>query len=1030
MRVLGAFYLILAVSAIVPMAWGATPHARPAGGRTAAPAGSTRTLAVDTGRHIDVNQISMPVTNVGSFGWDFGNRNLVYPKGSGRTALFAAGLWLGGQVGGETRVTVAEYSSEYGPGAMIGDAVDDPARPEYRVYKVARWSGRPADSAHVERTAAERAADPQLDSLAHHSWSEYMAGAAPHGAPWRLHRLPNTATADPGDSVDVPGPDVLGDQMLWCVFNDADPALHTGSGGRTMPLGVEVRQTVFAYDRPGPLGSTVFLRYQLRNRGNQTIGEMRTSVWGDFDIGGSHDDLAGCMESRSLGYMYNASNTDYVYGSAAPAPGFDLLAEHYSPILGRNTGMDSFIRYVDDSAHPTNAGESFNAMRGLQHDGTPIVDPTSGQQTTFMVTGDPVPVSGWLDGPSSDRRILCTSGPWTLAPGDSMTLWVALVIGQADTPIGSVAALRCADDYVQSIFDAGFAEPFAAPPSCIVPPANCPRSSDWWGEQCAAGTGFSPADWLAIARRADSLSVVFDFSGSPSRAEYCAVLSGPSPTARDSAKRNYLALLSNVAAGDLGLIPSDGQPARLARATHVGVPPLTPNLIGQMIQDKPDSIRFWGAFYDNRVPDHRRAYDGVNAGLPYFGGGAGTGWEFSGGTINPSTMPDSFATVELRFSRTATQRAYRFLRLVKASDGGAPPQGSAYLYAGSHDVNFTCWDVTNGVQLEAAFVERCLTADDGTILGPASQPATFDSTWAPDVSGEVSREYLFVLRRPYGGSPVVPGIGHDGALTDDSQPLLYALWARLRAASDVVDDGDVFRFEHGYPATGSAERLFQWLEPLALSDTSVVNQYRAFAAGAADVNRGLGIGAVCGDPTPVAGALIEVRTERGYVTLRWLLDLPAAAARLEFRTPGGVWLEAGPARVEGRTVTATDLLYDDGAGRRWYRLAIAAPVGLARTDSVSIRTAVPSALALVGVRPNPSVDGRPRLEFTLPEAGSVRIEVYDLVGRRVAVREAARMDAGTQFIEIAPGSRLRAGIYFVRLRFGAEQRTARLIVVN
>lgn len=1027
MRLPGALCLAFAVSALVPVAWGAPPRARLGAERIAQPLGTVRSLTVDAGRHIDINLVDMPVTNVGPFGWDLDARSLVYPKGSGRTALFAAGLWVGGRVGGEPRVTVADYASEYGPGAMVGNAADDPARPAYRVYKVARWTGSPTDSAHVERTAAERAADPQLDSLAHHSWSEYMAGAAPHGAPWRLYRLPNTATADPSDSVDVPGPDVLGDQMLWCVFNDADPALHTYYGDASAPLGIEVRQTVFAYDRPGPLGSTVFLRYQLRNRSNDTIAEMRTSVFGDFDIGGTHDDLAGCMESRSLGYMYNSRNADYVYGPAAPALGFDLLAEHYSPILGRNTGMDSFIRYVDDSAQPGSGVEAFNAMLGLQHDGTPIVDPTSGQATTFMVTGDPVSGSGWLDGPSSDRRILCTSGPWTLAPGDSLTLWVALVIGQADTPTGSVAALGCADDYIQSVFDAGFTEPFLAPPVCFLPPVNCPRSSNWWAEQCAAGGGFSAPEWLAIARWADSTSAVFAFADPQSSAEHCSILSGPWPTARDSAKREYLALLSNVAAGELGLIPGDGAPVRLSRGTELLVPPLLPTLVAQLIQDRPDSIRLMDARYENRVLDHPRAYDGVNVGLPFFSGGAGTGWDFFGGTLDSSSIPDSFATVELRFSGTATQRAYRFFRLEQAG-GSAPAIGRGYHYGGFRTVNLQAWDVAHNQQLDIAFVERMVTDADGTYLPPAQQPASQDSTWSPTAEPLGGREYLFVLRRPYSDTPK-PSITIDGALANNTLPLLYTLWARLRDASAVVDDGDLFRFVFGYPPTVSAERLLDWLEPLALSDTLVAGQYRAFAAGVADVNRGLGIGAVCGDPTPVAGALIEARTDQGYVTLRWLLNMPATAARLEVRNEWGVWLDWGPAQVEGRIVTATGFFYDDGSGRQWYRLAIAAPIGLARTDSVSITTAFPTALSLVGVWPNPSVDGRPRVEFVLPEAGTVRIEVYDLTGRRVAEREAG-MDAGTQFIEIAPGSRLRAGVYFVRLRFGSEQRTARLVVVN
>src|SRR5574341_683633 len=101
-------------------------------------------------------------------------------------------------------------------------------------------------------------------------------------------------------------------------------------------------------------------------------------MWGDFDIGGTHDDLAGCMESRSLGFMYNGPGTDAQFGDAVPAIGFDLLAEHYSAALGRNTGMDAFVRFIDDSSEPQAAEGSYNAMRGLETDGgQPGVDPAT-----------------------------------------------------------------------------------------------------------------------------------------------------------------------------------------------------------------------------------------------------------------------------------------------------------------------------------------------------------------------------------------------------------------------------------------------------------------------------------------------------------------------------------------------------------------------------------------------------------------------------------------------------------------------------
>src|SRR5215510_3237811 len=71
--------------------------------RTAKPA---RRAVVDNAKAIDINNISMFITNTGSFAWDktTGNAGLEFPKGTGKTAVFAAGLWMGATVGGQTRV--------------------------------------------------------------------------------------------------------------------------------------------------------------------------------------------------------------------------------------------------------------------------------------------------------------------------------------------------------------------------------------------------------------------------------------------------------------------------------------------------------------------------------------------------------------------------------------------------------------------------------------------------------------------------------------------------------------------------------------------------------------------------------------------------------------------------------------------------------------------------------------------------------------------------------------------------------------
>src|SRR5262245_39545260 len=455
----------------------------------ARPYGTARPQAVqvtDSDRRIDINQINMFVTNTGSTAFDFElqDAGLFYPRGTTKSAVFASGLWMGGKVGppgpNQIRVALAEYSQEYGAGTIVDNAgtpePDNPNRPEYIVYKVVRLTGvrndagQLLDTLRVNRTEEERSIDPFMDPIAHHSWAEYRQ-AIPFGAPWRLYRLPDTATPAPNDSVDVPGTDVLGDQMLWCVYNDLEPEDHKNDAGSTLPLGVEVQQTTFAFNRQGALGLTLFMRYRLINKSGSAINEMFVSQWSDPDLGGAAgftDDLVGCDtlpdqtgKPRSLGYIYNATNNDGGYGSAPPALGYDFFQG--PKVAGTPLPLSSFNKYINGT-DPQSSSQTYNYMRGLYPDGTLIVDPF-GVPTRFMVAGDPVEPTpdGWLDSAPADRRLLLTAGPFTMAPGDTQDVVVGLVIGQGADRLSSVAALRFNDEFAQDAFDKNFDLPSPPP---------------------------------------------------------------------------------------------------------------------------------------------------------------------------------------------------------------------------------------------------------------------------------------------------------------------------------------------------------------------------------------------------------------------------------------------------------------------------------------------------------------------------------------------------------------------------------------
>jgi len=1010
----------------------ALPPGRSTPARTATPFGAR---SHDVHRRIDANRMNMFTTNYGHLAWDVatGSAGLVWPRGTNQASVFASGLWLGCTVNGQRRVVVAEYSSEYGPGGMVGGTFDDPNRPAYRTYKVARWTGDPADSAHVVRTPAELAADPLLDPLAHHAWSEYMEGAAPYGAPWRTYRLPNTATPDPTDSLEVPGPDVLGDQMLWCVYNDADPANHTNNAGNSTPLGVEIQQTVFAFDRPDNLGDVVFLRFRILNRGGNTLEGLHVALWSDPDLGGFTDDLVGCDVGRALGFCYNAQQTDLIYGFPPPAVGYVLLRGPLDPATGTPLGMTAFSKYIG-GADPTAVQETYNYMHGLLPDGSPVIDPTTGQPTRYFHPGDPVTGQGWLDANPADRRMMITSGPSRLLPGEAQEVWAAIAMARGGDHLSSVGAVRCVSDLARNAYAQGFSPlPGPAPACSTSGVTNCPKPLSYWALECAAGgTGQLTAQQLAqVASFVNGRATLFDWPVDPLGA-FCATLSPPgAPDLRQEARSEFAAFLANFAGSQLDLSIGGGQRIWLNPGTGIDCPPLRARTIGDLAAPVDLTPTLIDGAYLNDNQEHRRALAGVNWGGPVFDGGGGTSWDFFGGTLDPFSEPDSFTTVEFRFDNTpgAGQKAYRFLRLERASDRGAPPQGRSYLYGGFHPVNFTCWDATNNVQLEAAFVERCVTDDAGTILPPGSQVATFDSTWAPDDSDVGGREYLFAIRRPYGGLPS-PAIAADGSIVNDSQPLLYALWARLRTPNDVIDTGDAFRFLWGRPPSPGADSLLVALEGQPLSDPAVRQAYQDVRDCLSQINAGIGIGFTCASgPTPTLVSLVSVEATADRVVVRWQAGEPGLIATVERRVEGEEWISLGRVAADGTgLLSLEDPTVIPGATYD-YRLAVETAAGVEHLGEARVSVPRAFALAFLGARPNPG-DGRLVLSFTLATGEPVRLELLDVAGRRVLVRDLAGLAPGSQTVALENAARLPAGIYLVVLRQGGQRVTGKAALVR
>ena len=395
------------------------------------------TQSTDNTQTIGANNIRMFVTNTGSFAWDKGAAGqpagFEFPKGTGKTALFAAGLWLGCKINGNQRLAVSEYSDEYQPGSAVGGyPPDDPSKAEYKVYSLNRVYTDP-----VARDAA---------------LADYNTGAVPHGAP--------PVPLNPDGTLGV-----LGDQMMWAVYNDLDSTAHTNrADGLRKAMGVEVQQTTFAFAAQGALNNTIFIKYKFINRGPWFLDQMYASQWSDPDLGGATDDLVGCDVAKSIGFVYNATNNDGQYGTNVPSVGFDFFK---GPIVGGSPlGLASFNKYIN-ATDPNTADKTYNYMLGLDASGNTIIDPTTGSATKFQVSGDPATGSGWLDSNPADRRMMLSTGPFSMAPGDSQEIVVGIVVGQSVNRTASVALMKFYDDAAQAAYNLNFNVPPPPDPPAV-----------------------------------------------------------------------------------------------------------------------------------------------------------------------------------------------------------------------------------------------------------------------------------------------------------------------------------------------------------------------------------------------------------------------------------------------------------------------------------------------------------------------------------------------------------------------------------
>jgi hypothetical protein len=458
---------------------------------------------------LDINNVRALLMNGGDMWWDRGSGTARYevPKGSGKNALYAGSIWVGGYDEQENlKVCAQTYrqggGNDYWPGPLdLQTASIEKAQcSEWDKF----WKINKSDLLafnELIKSGVEVSVDNQIyrDII---QWPAAGNEDALGKSGTQLSFLQNKRGSDTyAPFVDANGngiyewrrgdyPAILGDQFVWWVFNDAG-AVKTET--ETGAIGMEIQTSAFAFSTKNYLNDATFINYRLINRGNLDLRRTYMATWTDADLGYAYDDYIGCDTARSLGILYNAKTPDGTgdvthYGNQIPMVGVDFfIGPKLDTIIDdvyqiRDTLGMTVFNYFNNGTGPTgnpNGGvEIYRLMTGFNRIGNPIQNDQSlgsgstgfgpGNATPFVYPGNPNNPAEWSQCqcrvpydiiPDGDRRFIHSSGPFTLYSGgivNDITIGAVWVSDVGGCGTGTFARIRAADDLAQRLFNDKF----------------------------------------------------------------------------------------------------------------------------------------------------------------------------------------------------------------------------------------------------------------------------------------------------------------------------------------------------------------------------------------------------------------------------------------------------------------------------------------------------------------------------------------------------------------------------------------------
>jgi hypothetical protein len=323
-------------------------------------------------KYLEINNVRTRINTGGDMWWDFEVAQYEIPKGSRKTSMFSAALWIGGiDVNDQLKLAALRFrqgptvgspgtGNDFWPGPLTIDgtaAISEETCAQYdKLFPITRaeideylawWDNKAAFPGYqIPQSILDWPAHGDVSKKQSYYLAPFFDRSGdgtydPEDGDYPYYDLSNelchsTVQTKEGEEGIVKGglladQVIKGDATLWWVFNDKGN-IHTETEGT--PIGLEIRAQAFGFATNDEINNMTFYSYEIINRSTYRLTGTYFSQWVDTDLGFATDDYVGCDVDRGLGYSYNGKPKDgdgqfWAYGDQPPAIGVDFFQGPY-----------------------------------------------------------------------------------------------------------------------------------------------------------------------------------------------------------------------------------------------------------------------------------------------------------------------------------------------------------------------------------------------------------------------------------------------------------------------------------------------------------------------------------------------------------------------------------------------------------------------------------------------------------------------------------------------------------------------------